>query len=583
MRSQMKRFISLLLAAAFAAGMIASSAGVLAAGEVYGICQICQGSAKCGLCDPAEGDDRLGDGHLVCIYCHQTGYITCGTNTAGDGTPIGCDGSGYRKDGSVCEVCGGKGKYPCDVCFGSGVFDCKCRQMGIPGVCTLCLGSGWRLVDSMGTPIEVGSPVYPYDGATIDFGVWGRHEIYTYNASTFGSGVTPYQAMANVGASTKDDFQRAFRGEFYPGGGGADDTPQGGEEPAPGPDVPQDDTRRYSVDLGSGVWDVAGRRVLSWVDGHTESGVIEADDDTEISFEDFDGELMKVRAVGENNFSVEFTVTDGVASLSRFEPAECVLPESFSIVVEATRPEKTDALFDRNGDVDLPSVPAGDAGPAATARIIVGKMTPDEKKYYDSLDEEELGRLINDISAAVGSFSHGKTVKQVENAARQNGIGSFREGRIYVIALDGRFEIGFPIEITAKIEKGALDGGRDLYVYRVLADGTVESLGKAEYCTYDDGSVEEIKFFTTGLSSFFTSSEQIDTSLNYNAGTDTAKYEKTEDEKDGSGLLIPAVIITAVLAAAAGTAFLVLRKRKGAAKGENCADSEPKMTLSKKQ
>ena len=80
-----------------------------AAGDVFGICNICRGTGKCELCDPAYCDDGLGDGYLVCGYCRQTGYITCGTNTTGDGIPIGCDGSGYRADGSVCEVCGGAG------------------------------------------------------------------------------------------------------------------------------------------------------------------------------------------------------------------------------------------------------------------------------------------------------------------------------------------------------------------------------------------------------------------------------------------------------------------------------------------
>ena len=190
------------------------------AGDVYMPCVICNGSAKCGLCDPASGSDHLGDGWQKCIYCNQTGYIKCGTNHTGDGTPIGCDGSGYKPDGSVCEVCGGEGKYPCDVCYGSGVFECECRQMGQPGKCTVCYGTGWWLSDGAGHQINT-SPVYPPDGATIDAGTWGRHELYSYDASRFGTGTTPYQGMARVGAKTIDQFYKALRGADFTGDSGS--------------------------------------------------------------------------------------------------------------------------------------------------------------------------------------------------------------------------------------------------------------------------------------------------------------------------------------------------------------------------
>ena len=72
--------------------------------ETYGVCQICHGSAKCGLCDPAKVPEGLGNGYLRCHYCDDSGMRRCGTNTTGDGQRIGCDGSGYKEDGSVCEV-----------------------------------------------------------------------------------------------------------------------------------------------------------------------------------------------------------------------------------------------------------------------------------------------------------------------------------------------------------------------------------------------------------------------------------------------------------------------------------------------
>ena len=43
---------------------------------------------------------------------------------------------------------------------------------------------------------------------------------------------------------------------------------------------------------------------------------------------------------------------------------------------------------------------------------------------------------------------------------------------------------------------------------KLLAE-TIESLGKAEYTIYDDGSVESITFYTTSFSSFFTSTTEL--------------------------------------------------------------------------
>ncbi len=241
------------------------------AATCYAPCVICNGSAKCGLCDPALIPDALGDGWLECPWCHGTGEIVCGTNHAGDGTPIGCDGSGRLPDGSVCPVCGGEGKYDCDGCHGALKVECKCREAGQPGKCHVCFGTGWRIVDSMGIGVNT-EPVYPPDGATIDAGVWGRHEYFTYDASRFGYGVTPYQAMAAAGATTIDDFYRVLRGGTPVGGQmpapsaspgpatpapqpsnepqpSGDPTPEPGPTPPDGPPDPQDEDNPYEVSV----------------------------------------------------------------------------------------------------------------------------------------------------------------------------------------------------------------------------------------------------------------------------------------------------------------------------------------------
>lgn len=212
--------------------------------ETYGKCHMCDGTAVCELCDPSRAADRLGNGYLVCIYCHQTGYITCGTNHTGDGTPIGCDGSGIMPDGTVCVVCGGAGKYPCDVCYGSGVFDCKCRQMGQPGVCLGCFGTGWRLLNSQGQGINT-SPVYPTDGSTISFVEWGRDERHTYDASRYGNGTSPgqYMQIYSGGGSAQGSGQNNGPGgdgqNNGPDGGGQNNGPNGDGQNNGDPDHPQ--------------------------------------------------------------------------------------------------------------------------------------------------------------------------------------------------------------------------------------------------------------------------------------------------------------------------------------------------------
>lgn len=189
------------------------------AATVYAVCVICDGSGKCGLCDPKNTPEGTGDGWLRCDFCDADGMRKCGTNHTGDGTPIGCDGSGYLPDGSVCWNCNGTGKYLCDACHGEKKFKCKCNEMGQPGKCTVCYGTGWYTVDSQGQKIEIGHGVYPPDGAKLDAGAWGRHEYYTYNASRFGTGVTPYQAMAKYGASTRTEFYKVLGGGTVNGGG----------------------------------------------------------------------------------------------------------------------------------------------------------------------------------------------------------------------------------------------------------------------------------------------------------------------------------------------------------------------------
>ena len=73
--------------------------------ESYAPCQICHGTAKCGLCDPALVPEGMGNVYLHCHYCDGTGMRTCGTNTTGDGRRIGCGSCGKCHDACKQKRC----------------------------------------------------------------------------------------------------------------------------------------------------------------------------------------------------------------------------------------------------------------------------------------------------------------------------------------------------------------------------------------------------------------------------------------------------------------------------------------------
>ena len=656
--------------------------------DTYGICGVCRGDCKCGLCDPAGGNDRLGNGYLVCIFCDENGYRTCGTNHTGDGTPIGCDGSGY-KNGQVCEICGGKGKYPCDVCFGTGVFECRCRQAGRPGECTACFGSGWRIVDDMGVGIDLGYPVYPGDNALIDYGVWGRHEYFRYDADRFGYNVSPAQAMAAVGATDVNEFARALRGEPVHGDG---QTGQGGNDPGPqkadpavltvelrenvapknqievsfdteyptevvvttdaeirdlyvvklnyndsvelssyekfrfiGGFAPEtqlliryeqrdlyseagllytdadgktklfefsislkdgspsliehklettgaDEPKKFSLDLGTGSWDACGKNVKVWIDGHTASGVVGLDENTSIRLEDFDVSLMKVFVYGRDGFKAELVMSGNTFVLFRYEPADCVLPDELTLSVEAEeiggKGGELPVPSDRNSDFEIPFLASEDGEvPAARAKIIVGRMTDGQQRNYAGLDDGELTDIISGINDSLSTAVPGDEApferEALEKIARERGIESFEDGRIYGIRFEDGPALPFPVEVTVKLEKGELEGGRDLYVYRLLPDGGYEPLGKAEYQTYGDGSVEKLSFMTDGFSYFFTSSVDLEEkSAEKTEETTSGEQQPRPNEKDGFPLIPVIAVSAAVVAAGAVTAVIIAKKKK---------------------
>ena len=202
---------------------------VHAADPAYSVCSVCYGTGICGNCNPNNTldtimpvADKLGDGWIACHNCDANGMRVCGTNHAGDGTPIGCDGSGKvpcdqcgatgvdngqtcpKCEGTGkmnCYQCNGTGKYLCDACGGTHRMACRCREAGHAGKCTQCGGSGWTLIDYEGNVLEYGVVHYPQQGDVIDYGI-RRRGTGSYNAEKYGTGITPSQYVDKMNGGT---------------------------------------------------------------------------------------------------------------------------------------------------------------------------------------------------------------------------------------------------------------------------------------------------------------------------------------------------------------------------------------------
>ena len=193
----------------------------------------------------------------------------------------------------------------------------------------------------------------------------------------------------------------------------------------------------------------------------------------------------------------------------------------------------------------------------------------DKQPYYAGLTDEELEEILSRAQAIVSTVRAG----DLENGMREflrgvqdlNGLESLHDGRLYPIAFDGHLEIGFPIRVTLRLEKGALAGGYDLYVYHKDADNNVDCLGQAEYGTYEDGSVEWLSFYTDSFSDFFTGRGDIDTELPV-LGEDPIEEVPAvldeEPERDDTPFIIAGIACGILLAAAAVIVPILIKRKK---------------------
>ena len=224
---------------------------------------------------------------------------------------------------------------------------------------------------------------------------------------------------------------------------------------------------------------------------------------------------------------------------------------------------------DRNSDFDIPLSNEPDRTITSSVRVETGKMTDEEQKYYAQLPEEELAQILTNVRTIVASAEPGrsdsKTDELLNSLASQNGYESLPEGLLFPLYFEGHQEIGFPVRVTVSVEKGLLDGGTDLYIYHIAEDGTIELLGKAEYGTYEDGTIENISFYTSSFSTFFTSAKELDTDISVVTGD-----SESTDDMGGTGenetplrpWIVLFAVLTSVVAVLVVVTIVLRRKRK---------------------
>lgn len=224
---------------------------------------------------------------------------------------------------------------------------------------------------------------------------------------------------------------------------------------------------------------------------------------------------------------------------------------------------------DRNSDFDIPLSSDSDRTITSSVRVEMGKMTDEEQKYYAQLPEKELAQILTNVRTIVASAEPGRSDSQTDellnSLAIQNGYGSLPEGRLFPLYFEGHQEIGFPVRVTVSVEKGFLDGGTDLYIYHIAEDGIIELLGKAEYHTYEDGTIESISFYTSSFSTFFTSAKELDTDISVVTGdseSTDAMGSTGENETPLRFWIVLFAVLTSVIAVVIVGTIVVRKKRK---------------------
>lgn len=520
-----------------------------------------EGKSKC----TGESGKGCDDGYYTCPSCNGDGKNRSGDGKIIEGVCGNCGGAGKLRcvachtvpGWNICPGCDGKGKQECQS------SNCK-DSKAVGWKCPNCMGTGYRLTGRPMPPPEVNDGIQnvPVNGDLIWIG--DKSHVYSngsvssepasYHNVSFGTGSwkigdvtvtadkTGTQKISTIEIITLTNFDpdtmevrvvdedgdglilKVTNGktsisandhdggipydltfmvcekEAVPGGNeGDDENNNNGDNP--------NQAGKYIVWFGEGSWKIGDVTVTA--DKTNVQYLTETDI---ITLTNFDPDTMEVRVEAEDGFRTTLLVNNGKTSISANTNNGPVATDIvFSVVAKVG--DTVIIPSDRNQDFEISSTESSNSKQSASARVEVGKMTSEEQEHYAGLTDEELnGKLVN-VQSILQTVRPGEfaadTEKLINDVAELNGIDTLEEAKIFPLSFEGHEDLGFPIAVTVRLEKGVLKGDSDLFVYHILEDRSIESLGKAEYTTYDDGSVESITFYTTGFSSFFTSSKEL--------------------------------------------------------------------------
>lgn len=515
-------------------------------GEAVEKCAECDGTGKCGLCHGTG--KRLGDETIDCDNCKGTGQCQGGPGW-------GACTQGYYY--STCPDCKGEGTV-----WHNSEWCVYARNHN--GQCPVCKGTGYEGDGAEGTPNDgVSNVPRPGDGI---YYLNGSYAVYGGGSSGNGSKGTGTETGNGTGS-----------GSYSENGANIARDPKTGRDFI------------WFVDLGAGTWEFNGNTVTVIRNGSAVSGTVDLKYSENIELSGLpDNAEIHAYLVGSDGSKIELELSgDHGIAVERHLPKNAAVPFNVRLTLECTEAHAADdpgteqqeqpgsdtpqadvppVPENRNTDFEIP-MPTDTGRPvAAYVRVETGKMTDEEQRYYAGLPEDDLARVLTGVITIVASAEPGRsdsdTDKLLDSLAAKNGYETLPEGRLFPLYFEGHQEIGFPVRVTVSIEQGLLNGGTDLYVYHIADGGEIESLGKAEYGTYEDGSIETVSFYTSSFSVFFTSAKELDLSIK----TDENGSHLTganEGKSNGNTPVIPIAAGGVALAVIAALAIVTaVKKRK---------------------
>lgn len=500
------------------------------AGEVLdeGVCGNCNGSGKmrCVACHTVPGWN-------ICNGCDGKGKQECQSSNCKDSKAVGwkchyCMGAGYLLTGNPMpppEVNDGVRNRPVEgdliwIDGKSHVYSNGSVSSEPASYHNVSFGTGsWKIGDVTVTADKTGTQkistieiitLTNFDPDTMEVRVGVGAEDRFGLILKVTNGKTSISANDHDGGIPYDLTFMVFEKEAVPGGNeGDDENNNNGDNP--------NQAGKYIVWFGEGSWKIGDVTVTA-----DKTNIQYLNENDIITLKNFDADTMEVRLEAEDGFRTTLLVNNGKTSISaNTNNGPIAIDIAFSVVAKEAKPSGEedgvgDSVIipsDRNQDFEIPSTESINSIQSAGARVEIGKMTEKEQENYTRLTDEELNKKLVNVQSILQTVRPGEfaadTEELINDVAELNGIDTLEEAKIFPLSFEEHEDLGFPIAVTVRLEKGVLKGDSDLFVYHILEDRSIESLGKAEYTTYDDGSVESITFYTTGFSSFFTSSKEL--------------------------------------------------------------------------